>query len=49
MLRVEIVSREDLSRVLESHLIDVHDCSLLELIKRECPSYSPETDVYLSA
>ena len=49
MLRVEIVSREDLSRVLESHLIDVHDCSLLELIKRECPSYSPEIDVYLSA
>lgn len=49
MLRVEIVSREDLSRVIESHLIDVHDCSLLELIKRECPSYSPETDVYLSA
>lgn len=49
MLRVEIVSREDLSRVLESHLIDVHDCSLLELIKRECPSYSPEIEVYLSA
>lgn len=49
MLRVEIVSREDLSRVLESHLIDAHDCSLLELIKRECPSYSPEIDVYLSA
>lgn len=49
MLRVEIVSREDLSRVLESHLIDVHDCSLMELIKRECPSYSPEIDVYLSA
>ena len=49
MLRVEIVSREDLSRVLESHLIDVHDCSLLDLIKRECPSYSPEIDVYLSA
>ena len=49
MLRVEIVSREDLSRVLESHLIDVHDCSLMELIKRECPSYSREIDVYLSA
>ena len=49
MLRVEIVSREDLSRVLESHLIDVYDCSLMELIKRECPSYSPEIDVYLSA
>ena len=49
MLRVEIVSREDLSRVLESHLIDVHDCSLMELIKRECPSYSPEIEVYLSA
>jgi len=49
MLRVEIVSREDLSRVLESHLIDVHDCSLLELIKRECPSYSPEIEIYLSA
>lgn len=49
MLRVEIVSREDLSKVLESHLIDRHECTLLDLIKSQCPSYSPDIAVYLSA
>ena len=49
MLRIEVVSREDLSKVLEHHYTDAHACTLLDLIKRECPSYSPETSVYLSA
>ena len=49
MLRIEVVSREDLSKVLEHHYTDAHACTLLDLIKRECPSYSQETSVYLSA
>lgn len=49
MLRIEVVSREDLSKVLEHHYTDAHACTLLDLIKRECPSYSLETSVYLSA
>lgn len=48
MLRIEVVSRDDLSRVIESKLIDRHSCTLQELLTRECPEYRPELRPYLS-
>lgn len=49
MLRIEIVGRADLSRVLESKIIDNPPATLLDLIKSECPAYSAEFTPYLSA
>ena len=40
MLIIEVVSRADLSRVLESRLIDNHSGTLLDVIKSECSAYN---------
>lgn len=49
MLVIEVVSRADLSRVLESRLIDNHSGTLLDVIKSECSAYNEEFTPYLSA
>ena len=49
MLVIEVVSRVDLSRVLESRLIDNHSGTLLDVIKSECSAYNEEFTPYLSA
>ena len=49
MLKIEVVSREDLSRVIERKFIDRHSYSLHDLLTAECPEYRPEIKPYLSA
>ena len=49
MLKIEVVSREDLSRIIERQYVDSHDCTLEELLQRQCPAYTREVTAYLSA
>ena len=49
MLEIEVVGRDDLSRIIERKSVSNHDCSLLELIKQECPKYKESYIPNLSA
>ncbi len=49
MLKIEVVSREDLSRIIETQYSDSHDCTLEELLQKQCPAYNREVTAYLSA
>lgn len=49
MLEIEVVGRDDLSRIIERKPVSNHDCSLLDLIKRECPKYNESCIPNLSA
>lgn len=49
MLIVEVVSRADLSKVLERRLIDNPPASLMDLMREECPAFSEDVTPYLSA
>lgn len=48
MLTVEVVSRADLSRVIERRLID-NPPTLMDLMREECPAFSEDVTPYLSA
>lgn len=48
MINVEVVSREDLSKVIEHQYIDSHDCTLEEFLCTHCPAYSRDITAYLS-
>ena len=49
MLIVEVVSRADLSKVLERRLIDNPPATLMDLMREECPAFSEDVTPYLSA
>ena len=49
MLTVEVVSRADLSKVLERRLIDNPPATLMDLMREECPAFSEDVTPYLSA
>lgn len=49
MLEIEIVGRADLSRTIERRIVDDHNCSLKDLIKKECPKFRDDFIPYLSA
>lgn len=49
MLTVEVVSRADLSRVIERRLIDNPPATLMDLMREECPAFSEDVTPYLSA
>ena len=49
MLTVEVVSRADLSRVIERRLIDNPPTTLMDLVREECPAFSEDVTPYLSA
>lgn len=49
MLTVEVVSRADLSRVIERRLIDNPPATLMDLMREECPEFSEDVTPYLSA
>jgi hypothetical protein len=48
MLEVKVVSRIDLSQVIERQYIEHHDCTLRELLTEQCPAYRPDIVAYLS-
>ena len=48
MLEVKVVSRADLSQVIERQYIEHHDCTLRELLTEQCPAYRPDIVAYLS-
>ena len=48
MLEIQVVSRADLSQIIERQYIEHHDCTLRELLTEQCPAYKPEITAYLS-
>ena len=48
MLEVKVVSRIDLSQVIERQYIEHHDCTLRELLTEQCSAYRPDIVAYLS-
>ena len=43
MLRIEVYTRADLSRVIESASMTLHrSMSIEEVIREQCPAYDPE-------
>ena len=49
MLKIEVVSREDLSRIIETKYLDEHSFTLEDLLMAQCPAYSRDVVPYLSA
>ena len=49
MLEIEVVGRDDLSRIIERKSVSNHNCSLLDFIKQECPKYNESYIPNLSA
>ena len=49
MLKIEVVSRADLSRILERKYVKNHALTLEDLLKIECPAYDKKVTAYLSA
>ena len=48
MLEVKVVSRIDLSQIIERQYIEHHDCTLRELLTEQCSAYRPDIVAYLS-
>lgn len=48
MLKIEVVSREDLSRIIETKYLDEHSLTLEDLLMAQCPAYSRDVVPYLS-
>ena len=48
MLKIEVVSREDLSRIIETKYLDEHSLTLEDLLIAQCPAYSRDVVPYLS-